>query len=49
MKGGARDPTGVQVEQRLSMLHNARAKCSPNLTGDDPDLCSISLPATCYM
>jgi len=34
MKGGARDPTGVQVERRLSMLYDAHAKCSPSLTAD---------------
>jgi len=49
MKRGASDPTSVQVERRLSMLQDAHAKCSPNLTADDLDLCSISLPATCYM
>jgi len=26
MKGGASDPTGVQVERRLSMLQDAHAK-----------------------
>lgn len=35
---------------RLSVLHDAHAKCTPNLRADELTLqvCSISLPPTCY-
>ena len=42
---------GVQLKWRLSMRQVAHAKCSPNLTADGLtfQVCSISLPGTCYM
>ena len=44
-------PFWCTVEWRLSMLQVAHAKCSPNLTADGltSQVCSISLPGTCYM
>jgi len=44
-------PFWCTVGWRLSMLHDALAKCSPNLTADGltSQVCSISLPGTCYM
>jgi len=44
-------PLWCTVEWRLGTLHDARAKCSPNLAADGltSQVCLISLPGTCYM
>jgi len=44
-------PFWCTVEWKLSMRQVAHAKCSPNLTTDGltSQVCSISLPGTCYI